>query len=876
MHPVWKNKRAGHRERRPIAQRFVDGSRAAIILVAVAAASHTGADDDQKLDQFLSRLGLTDLRLTHMERMLALNNAYDKRAAIARDLADAYAEELVAAADEPEWFAKVKDRAEKLLNTFPEARTPAASVALLQADYQRAETLMICWLEERSDKAPLGEAAAILTRILPELESRQSELAAAADRGADVIDTIRNEQQRQAAEEQIKRQRAVAARADYFAGWSAYYLGIAAQNPATAQKDYATAGQHFMRLLDISDEKDYAPVEAETLGLDSIWKSRAVIGLGLAELGRKRLGAASRIFGWLAHASVPPTIRDQVGYWRLQGMLNAGLVNEATRLVTTSVAAFSSNPSSGNSSLCIAAVRAGAASRTKHSSDAKLLIEQGIRGLARMRQFETLDDLIDKYKLDDAFPGDFCLTWLRGRRMYLAAEKAKKPEGFRAAGETLASALSLPEAKQDVTDAGQARYYLAWARYRLDEFDAAARLFHEAAIALQSPAPDVAVQSAWMHCTCLAQLATKDKRHVAAAVAALQTFKQDFPASEEAQRAELLLTRLRQNHSAPQEAIRELAAIQPGQPTYVSAQYEICQLQHELWTKTKSDAAKSERLAAELLKAVERFLALNSGETDERRLKAVLLAVDALQSAPSPSSARIRFLLGQVSPVVDRLDPSNGAVIEYQYRRMQLAQNENDQSSVVKSGKWIVDYGAGTPYELPALVVMAREADKSVASASAAEIAPKIAEASKLYTRLVVLLGDSPAILSSNKNAFAAMMKLAQYDAQSERWPQAADRLNRLLEAQPRDRRVLRRAGLASYHAGRYAESLDHWRMLIAGLETGSDDWLEAKYYQLACLEKTDRATAAKVLQQFQVLFPEVKSAAWRPKFAELENALHE
>jgi len=77
------------------------------------------------------------------------------------------------------------------------------------------------------------------------------------------------------------------------------------------------------------------------------------------------------------------------------------------------------------------------------------------------------------------------------------------------------------------------------------------------------------------------------------------------------------------------------------------------------------------------------------------------------------------------------------------------------------------------------------------------------------------------------------------------------------------------------YHAGRYAEALDHWRMLLAGLESGSDDWLEAKYYQLACLEKTDRANAAKVLEQFQVLFPEIKSATWRPKFAELENSLH-
>jgi tetratricopeptide (TPR) repeat protein len=117
-------------------------------------------------------------------------------------------------------------------------------------------------------------------------------------------------------------------------------------------------------------------------------------------------------------------------------------------------------------------------------------------------------------------------------------------------------------------------------------------------------------------------------------------------------------------------------------------------------------------------------------------------------------------------------------------------------------------------------------------------------------------------------------LKLAQYDEELQRWPQAADRLNRLLEAQPRDRRVLRRAGLACYHADRYSEALDHWRTLIGGLESGTEDWLEAKYYQLACLEKTDRASATKVLQQFKVLFPEVKSATWRPKFAELENSL--
>ena len=52
------------------------------------------------------------------------------------------------------------------------------------------------------------------------------------------------------------------------------------------------------------------------------------------------------------------------------------------------------------------------------------------------------------------------------------------------------------------------------------------------------------------------------------------------------------------------------------------------------------------------------------------------------------------------------------------------------------------------------------------------------------------------------------------------------------------------------------------------------DEWLEAKYYQLACLEKIDRPTAEKVLKQLKVLFPEIKSATWRDKFTELEKQL--
>jgi hypothetical protein len=843
-----------------------------VLLIAQAAR----ADEAQSLDQFLTRLGLNDLRLTHMERTLARETAAPKRQLLAKQLADAYAEELIAAADESQRFASLRSRVEKLLAAAPEARTPAVEVVLLQADYQRAESLMIHWLEEPSDKSALDEARQILVRIQPLLTARQAELAAAAELAAERIDNLKTEQQRQAAEQQLKRQQTVAARADYFAGWAAYYLGVARSDKLAAKSDFTTARQHFCRVLDLGDESNYEGVEAESLGLESIWRSRAAIGLGLTELGLNHATAATRIFAWLDHASVPPIIRDQTAFWHVRGMLNAGMLSDAVRLVASEVKHFTGGASAGKSSLCIAAIRAGAAAAGGSRDERRQLLDQGIRGLAQMRQFETLDKLIEKYKLDEqAGGGDFHLAWLRGRRQYLAAEKTKQPDDFRAALTTLAAAIVLPEAKTDPTEAGQARYYLAWSRYRLDEFDAAGRLFLEAAAALRSAVPEIAVQAAWMHATCLVQLAAKDKRQVTPAIAALQTFKQDYPASEEAPRADLLIARLRQTHATPEQAIRDYAAVKPNDPAYPSAQYELCQLQYQMWAKAKSDPAKAEPLAAELLKTADRFLTrTDRGGDAEQRLKAALLAIDVLQTSATPDSSRVAALLSSVAKTADQLDPSNVAAVEYQYRRLQLAQKTGDVETVKQAADSIAKHGGGTPYELAALVVVARSADDAVVRAKPTERAAKIADATKIYTRLVALLGDSPATLTSNKNALAAASKLAQYDEQQENWPRAADRLSRLIEALPRDRRLLRRAGLASYKAGLYPQALEHWRSLLGGLDSGSDDWLEAKYYQLACLEKTDRPAAEKVLKQFQVLYPEVKSTVWREKFAELSQKL--
>src|SRR5207244_11759869 len=122
------------------------------------------------------------------------------------------------------------------------------------------------------------------------------------------------------------------------------------------------------------------------------------------------------------------------------------------------------------------------------------------------------------------------------------------------------------------------------------------------------------------------------------------------------------------------KAIRELTAIKPGEATYIAAQYEICQLQYERLSKVKSDAAKAAPVVVDLLKSVERFLSLAISPSDgERRLKAGLLAVDALQATEKADAARMKSLLDGAAVVVERLAPENPSVVRYQCRRLELA-----------------------------------------------------------------------------------------------------------------------------------------------------------------------------------------------------------
>lgn len=840
------------------------------LLSSVAAAQ----DDSAKVERYLSRLGLSELRVRHLEREVERGAGGDQAA---RKLADAYAQALMDAAEDPPRFERLKQQIDKLILTTPRASTPALQVALLQAEFQRGEGLITAWMEDPRDAKALARAAEILGPLAAELETKNKELQTEADKLAETLDSLKGDEARRATEAELLRQQGLISRATYFTGWSRYYLGVARRNPAGAQTEFAAAKALFCEVLGIGDENDYADVEIASLGLESSWRARTALGLALAEQGLGRQAAAERCFGWLQHASAPAGLRDQGAFWQLQGLLNAPNLAAAATFAQKRADAISAPPTPGKNSFCIAAIRAGSAvDATSENAAAQSLVASGIRGLARLRQFETLGQLVVKHKLDEQ-PGmsaNFYLAWLRGRSLFFAAEKTKTASDYQAAAASLSAALASPEAGRDLFAAAQCRYHLAWCRFRLEEYELAARLFHDASPVLVDGEKELAAQAAWMEFASLQKLAEtkKDKKLSAAAVAVLQALQRDFPGSEQAGKAELLVARLQQDLS-PEEALATLAAIKPGEPNYPSARLEIAQLQFQKWSKLKGDKSRAPAAAKDALAAVDTLLGAK-GASGDQKLRACLIGLQVVLESSPVNDKRATAYLAATAPLGEALSAESPLAAEFHYRRLQLAQKSGDKSTLNQAAAWIADHAAGSPYELPALVIVARQADDSVAAADDSNRQERQQEAAEIYARLAALVGESPEAIKGVKNALAVNSRLAHYHELLGRWKEAAARLDNIVAAMPNDKKYLRRSGIAHFQAGEYALALEPWRKLLGGVENGSEEWLEAKYHQLGCLAKTDRDSAAKVWKQFKLLFPDIKSPAWKEKFAGLEKDL--
>jgi tetratricopeptide (TPR) repeat protein len=257
-------------------------------------------------------------------------------------------------------------------------------------------------------------------------------------------------------------------------------------------------------------------------------------------------------------------------------------------------------------------------------------------------------------------------------------------------------------------------------------------------------------------------------------------------------------------------------------------------------------------------------------DDDQRQLKCCLVAAEVLLRDPADQGESAEFFLDRASKFVSPTSGSSSLDAEYHYRRLQVATLRKQEPDRQQRAEWLVQNAAGTAYEAPALVVVARAADQRVEQSPVADRLEAQRTAYRIYQRLVESLGTSPEILQSDQNARVALSRSADYAMQLEQYQDAAARLDSLVAAFPTDRNYLRRSGMAHFKAGSYPLSLERWRTLLTGIPSGTDRWYEAKYHQILCLSETDPEMAVKVLHQLEILDPKLGPPPWREKFQSL------
>jgi hypothetical protein len=179
--------------------------------------------------------------------------------------------------------------------------------------------------------------------------------------------------------------------------------------------------------LAIEDGK-YEELQPQDLGLEVIWRARAVIGLGLTEAALGNIDGSRAAFQLLEQSAAPPEIQDQASYWFVQGLINAGKIDEAQKYAESKIAEFAGSATQGKVSLCVALVRAGFGDPTAASPEARELGMLGISGLAKLGQYNAVQQLLEKYNIPADAQSGFFLQWMQGRRRFAQAQETKKPD----------------------------------------------------------------------------------------------------------------------------------------------------------------------------------------------------------------------------------------------------------------------------------------------------------------------------------------------------------------------------------------------------------------------------------------------------------------
>lgn len=819
--------------------------------------------DDQALDTYLESLGLSDLRLLHLEQVLTRD---PKNEAAARTLADLYAGRLLVASD-PAETASLENRIDALLEQHPSANTPSLRVMRLQGDFNRAEALASSWIDNPSDARDEEKARTLLERITPPLDSLQTTLFSALDAERKAIDEMSESPLRSKREQALEQLAEVAGRALYFDAWSNAYLGMMSEPGQTRSNHLSRARQGFLKLLGVESDTD---VSAELLASSGM--ARAALGLALSDALSDSDPAATHLFDQLRDPQTSPDVRDLADFWQAWTFLQRSQFNRLLDLASRLGPDLANPPSAGRAALCSLLVRSAYGPNAPQSPSLKPQADSALAALVQMRLYDRLKQLLDRYHIDTHARNSIVFRWVEAQSLYDQARASKDSEKFAQSASAFKTALNAPDASEFPALQASSRLLLAWSLYERGDLAPAAESFAQAAAQLKNQKDPAAADALWMHAVALEKLAAKDPARASEAASAFQNFASTYPDHPNTPLVDLEIRKLK----GEPMTLEALSRLQPSDPNFAALCLSALQHHETAYLREKAAGRSGGSEAANLRKLLDLFRALpDSAQTPDGTLAAAL--AEATLAADS-DPAQARSILDQAQPASASLSDSDPRVSAYHRARLRLAQQQNDSQSIAAEALWFQQHASDAPNssDQGLLITLAQAADSALKQADASNRPARLQAARDAYARLVSALGTSPDTLAQNRNALVALARLAAYEQQLGHPEQAAAHYDLILKSHPRDASYLRQAARAHEQARHFDRALSCWDTLVAGLPNASDPWFEAKYHQISTLSKLNPAQARKSFSQFSVLYPKLGTGRWPSLFRQLDQTLPE
>ena len=858
---------------------------AAMVLAAGAPCAHADPTPDQRVEAELAQRGLDRLRAASVAARLEAADDEDKPA-IAEELAAVYVD-LLESNDPAEDTDTIAAEASQFVADRPGADLLALRLTLAVRTFLPLEEIAERHRLELAEQAESTEAAASFARIAGNLSlvaARSGErLGAAEARERHAIPS-----ERDAAEEAVAELRRVRSTAQFYAGWAALY---AASLDPSAAATAADAIAHFGAILGSPDrEPTIDRVPRAQLGYEHV--ARAVLGIALAH---ELMGEHDQAKLWLSllleDPRVPPVVAEQAGQRAIAVFAAAGEWGPLMRLVEDRRQPLPRGQRAltvADARVLVVALHRG---NEQTSGPANELTSLALGDLVARGEIGHVLDLGRRFGVVPPDATGFGARYARAVRIYEQARErhesqatdthaAERPPSdvqtrrlYAEAADALAAAADASDANRYPDALNDSRRTCAAATLFAGRYAAAADAYAE----IVGDGADAESADVLWSAIRATDLGIEDghpelsERRDALA----ETYLARFPRGDRA--AALLIRGFASDAVTTEDAITTLAAIDRDSPVWPAARRHLVLLL--LLAYRESPEAERPARAARFLTAAETLLNEQAAQlrsdpdvvesADAVRIGRQMLAV-ALETEPQHIETARRTLTA-VRPLAGTPGVNAEAKGDLLYRALQLAYLMNDDGAAQTAIAELDEHGgryATLGHALTLREVAARWRDE-----------PRDERAARaLVAAATAVLRDAEA---DSTEAGVARNHAAQ--AAYWLWTQTGDtesldltlRLDReTLASGRRYADTMRRLAAAAEDAGHNGEALEVWLELMAGFETGSPDWFEARAESLRLLAETNPARARRVLDQLKTLYPSLGPSPWGDQLTELDRSL--